>query len=126
MVKKKLHRVFAYGTLKNGFYFHDEYLGGDKSVFGGPARTTNEYTLYVDGMPHMVREAGEHGVKGELYEVDDDVLAKLDSLEGHPVVYKREIIEVLDETGNKTLAWSYLRPVHFKGRTRCWIEEEYL
>lgn len=123
---KKVNRVFVYGTLKSGFYFHDKYLGNGKSDFGGPALTTKDYSLYVDGMPHMVREASETGVKGELYDVDGDVLKSLDSLEGHPVVYFRDIIEVIDEKGEKVLAWAYLRPVHFKGRTGAWKEEEFI
>lgn len=123
---KKINRVFVYGTLKRGFYFHDQYLGGDKSNSCGPARTTSDYSLYIDGMPHLVREPSETGVKGELYEVDGNVLETLDKLEGHPIVYYRDIIEVLDEKGEKVLAWSYLRPIHFKGKLAAWKEEEFV
>jgi len=120
-----VHRIFVYGTLKNGCYFHDEYLGGDKSDPQGPAKTTLDYTLYVDGMPHMVKQSGELGVLGELYQVDNATLERLDVLEGHPVTYRREIIEVIDEMGNKVLAWAYLRPPHFKGRKFCWVEQSW-
>ena len=123
---KKINRVFFYGTLKRGHYFHDEYLGGDKSEFVGPALTTKDYSLYIDGMPHMIEESSETGVKGELYNVDSDVLKRLDDLEGHPVVYFRKIIEVIDEKGEKVLAWAYLRPVHFKGRAIASLEKEFV
>lgn len=119
-------RVFVYGTLKRGHYFHDKYLGDEKSIYHGTARTTNDYSMYVDGLPHMVRECSNTGVKGELYDVNDEVLKSLDSLEGHPVVYFRDIIEVIDEKGEKILAWAYLRPVHFKGRANAFIEEEFI
>lgn len=115
-----------YGTLKKGQYFHDSYLGDGKSDYVGPAVTTKDYQLYVDAQPHMVREHSETGVKGELYEVDEKVLKSLDELEAHPVVYYRDIIEVIDETGNKTMAWAYLRPTHFKGKNRKYQEQEYV
>jgi gamma-glutamylcyclotransferase (GGCT)/AIG2-like uncharacterized protein YtfP len=122
---KKINRVFVYGTLKRGFYFHEQYLGGDKANSCGPARTTKDYSLYTDGMPHMIKETSETGVKGELYEVDNKILKTLDDLEGHPIVYYRDIIEVIDEKGNQTLAWAYLRPIHFKGKISAFKEEEF-
>lgn len=123
---KKINRMFVYGTLKRGHYFHEQYLGGDKANACGPARTTKDYSLYIDGLPHMIKEMSETGVKGELYEVDSDVLKTLDELEGHPVIYYRDIIEVFDEKGNKVLAWAYLRPIHFKGKMAAWREEEFV
>jgi len=118
-------RIFVYGTLKKNKYFHDKYLGDGKSVYHGTAQTTNDYSMFVDGLPHMVRESSETGVKGELYDVDSKVLKTLDDLEGHPVVYFRDIIEVINEKGEKVLAWAYLRPVHFKGRKYCEREVEF-
>jgi gamma-glutamylaminecyclotransferase len=123
-VKKVM--VFVYGTLKKDFYFHDEYLGDGKSDFKGLATTTDEFSLYIDGMPHMIKEKSPNGVKGELYMVDEKVLNSLDELEGHPVVYKREIIDVILEDGTKGLAWAYLRPKQFKGRQFAWREDEFL
>ncbi len=121
---KRVNRVFVYGTLKKGQFFFNKYLGDGKSDFLGKGVTTNEYTLYVDGLPHMVRETSDTGVKGELYEIDGKVLKSLDDLEAP--IYNREIIEVIDETGEKVLAWAYLRPVHFKGRGSAWKEEEFI
>lgn len=123
---KKQHRVFVYGTLKKGFYFYERYLGGDKSEFLGKAVASPDYSLYIDGMPHMIAEPTDKPVKGELFKVDDDVLNTLDDLEGHPIVYKRELIEVYDDTGERVLAWAYLRPVHFKGKANSWKEEEFV
>jgi gamma-glutamylaminecyclotransferase len=119
-------RVFVYGTLRHEQYFHDKYLGDGKSIYRGIARTTKDFQLYVDGQPHMVREPGDTGVIGELYDVSNEVLKTLDDLEAHPVVYYRDIIEVLDETGNKILAWAYLRPIHFKGKSTSHKEEEFV
>lgn len=125
-MSKRIHRVFVYGTLKQGKYFHDEYLGGDKSTALGPATASLDYSMYNDGLPHLVRETTDKPVKGELYEVDAETLEKLDGLEGHPVVYYREIIEVYDGNNKKLLAWAYLRPKHFKGKQYAHKEEEFI
>lgn len=125
-MKKRIHRIFVYGTLKQGFYFHDRYLGKDQATYLGPASASTEYSLYIDGMPHMVKEATSNPVKGELYEVDEDILGSIDNLEGHPVVYKREIIETTDQNGERVLAWAYLRPLHFKGKNHAWKEDEFV
>lgn len=117
--------VFIYGTLKKGFYFHEKYLGGDKSKSHGKAVTGLDVALYVDGMPHMIHEKTDKPTKGELYEINDEVLKSLDELEGHPVVYKRELIDIVDENGEKMLAWAYLRPTSFKGRSSAWKVEEF-
>jgi gamma-glutamylaminecyclotransferase len=116
--------VFVYGTLKKGFYFHDAYLA-NKADFKGPANTSNAFTLYVDALPHLVREKSHRGVKGELYEVGPELLKELDSLEGHPNFYQRESIEVIDSDGQKRQAWAYLRPKFFQGKQYAQKEEEF-
>ena len=123
--KPKVHRYFAYGTLKRNFYFHEKYLGGDKSNYKGKCIANPEFTLYTNGMPHLVREMTDMPVKGELYEIDEDVLKSLDELEGHPVAFKREIIEVVDQSGDTKLAWAYLAPKYFGGRTTSWRTNEW-
>jgi gamma-glutamylaminecyclotransferase len=122
---KKVHRVFAYGTLKSGKYFHNEYLGGDKSNFLGTAKASLDYSMYIDGLPHLVKESTDKPVQGELYEVDEAVLASLDKLEGHPVYYRREIIEVFDDQNERKLAWAYIRNVNFKGKSGVFKEENF-
>lgn len=124
-MKNKIHRIFIYGTLKKGQYFHNQYLSGDKSNFLGNATTSNEYQLYIDGMPHLIREKTDTPCKGELYEINDDVLKSLDDLESHPIVYKRELIDVYDEKGQRVLAWGYLRSPSFKGKSQAHKEEEF-
>jgi len=122
---KRNQRVFVYGTLKKGQYFHPKYLE-DKSNYLGKATAGLDYTMYVDGLPHLVKEPTDEGVKGELYEVDESVLKSLDELEGHPSVYFREIIDVYDESGGRVLAWAYLRHKNFKGKSNAWRETEFL
>ncbi len=123
---KKHNRIFVYGTLKQGHYFHERYLGGDKSEFIGKSVASPDYSLYIDGLPHMILEPTDKPVKGELFLVDDDVLASIDALEAHPLVYKRELIEVYDDSGERVLAWAYLRHPSFKGKANAWKESEFV
>jgi gamma-glutamylcyclotransferase (GGCT)/AIG2-like uncharacterized protein YtfP len=122
----KIHRIFVYGTLKKGQYFYERYLGGDKSHFLGKGIASPDYSLYIDGLPHMIKEPTDLPVKGELFEIDEDVLESLDQLEAHPLVYKREIIECYDEAGEMVLAWAYLRHPSFKGKAHAWKEDEFV
>ncbi len=121
----KNQRVFVYGTLKRGHYFYPKYLEG-QSDFLSVATASLDYSLYIDGLPHLVRESTDKPVKGELFMVDEVVLHELDSLEGHPIVYKRELIDVYNESGEKLLAWAYLRPLNFKGKSGAFKEEEFV
>lgn len=120
------HKLFVYGTLKNGFTFHDKYLGDGKGVCLGRAYASPEYSLYVGAQPHLIKEKTDKAVKGELYEVDQDVLEDIDYLEAHPLIYRREIIEIYTETGEKLSVWAYLRNKNFKGKAQCFKEEEYI
>lgn len=120
-------RLFVYGTLKQNFYFHDSYLGQGKGRFLSAGHTGPGFTLYIDAMPHMVTDGGGTGVKGEIYEVNDEVLKTIDDLEGHPLHYRRELIEVKDSDNNNIKCWAYLRPKHlFTGRPGVTTEEEYI
>lgn len=125
-MEKKIHRLFIYGTLKKNQYFHDKYLSGDKSIFLGHGTASPDYSLYVGAQPHLIREPTDTPVRGELYEVNFTVLGSIDNLEGHPVVYKREIIEVFTELGEKTLAWAYLRHPNFRDKKHCFKESEFI
>lgn len=82
-------KIFAYGTLLAGQPNH-RVLRGSRCL--GPARTPPRFTLLDLGpFPGLVAD-GKHVVHGEIYEVDDDVLAALDRLEGHPSFYTRRSI----------------------------------
>ncbi|HYC70898.1 MAG TPA: gamma-glutamylcyclotransferase family protein [Opitutaceae bacterium] len=74
-------RIFVYGTLKRGGRNH-RHLGGQ--TFLGEARTGPGVTLYSLGdFPGMVRDPYDtEGVAGELWEVDEKCLARLDHFEG--------------------------------------------
>jgi len=77
----KLTRVFVYGSLLSGLHNHRHFLGAAKSV--GPARTSRGWALYSCGsFPAMARDEDAEHVVGELYDVTESELARLDQLEG--------------------------------------------
>ena len=107
------HKVFVYGTLKRGFPNH-HYMKTSKLI--GAYRTAERYPLVVGGRhfsPSLFPEpgTGKH-VIGELWEVDDETLVKLDELETvHlPTGYRREMAKIEPvEGGATTQAWTYFR-----------------
>ncbi len=92
-----LHRIFVYGTLKQGF--PNCHINRGQRV-PGVFVTTQPYPLYILGeahLPWLVQQPGQgHAVAGELYEVDDAGLAAMDVLEqiDEPGWYHRERIQV--------------------------------
>lgn len=84
-------RVFVYGTLKRGHpnnaLLHGaDYVGAD--TITGPLQM-----LSLGGCPGVVEDAkkvaGANTIFGEVYAVDDKILAALDVLENHPNWYER-------------------------------------
>ena len=112
------HIVFVYGTLKRGY--PNAHVGMPRATWICNARTVGCYPLVIGGKwftPNLLNEAG-HGfqVTGEVYEVDDAVLAELDELESvHlPNGYRRLEIAIEPLNGTDTpkgpnSAWTYLR-----------------
>ena len=91
--------VFVYGTLKRDSRNHG-WLAGAR--FLGNA-SLDGVTLYDLG-PFPMAVAGEGRCHGELFAVEPDGLLRLDSLEGHPRLYERQLMELVDGRW----AWVYL------------------
>lgn len=114
------HRVLVYGSLKQGFGNHrllEHVPCLDNNVtFTGTMKSLGGYPC--------VTQHGSTVITGELYEVDDATLQRLDQLEGHPHYYERKIVET-----SAGPAWIYLidDPSVYEGSTRlvhdgCWTE----
>jgi gamma-glutamylcyclotransferase (GGCT)/AIG2-like uncharacterized protein YtfP len=101
------HLVFVYGTLKKGFPNHF-FL--KRATFVGAARTVDSYALYLDEYPGVYPDDAVCPVSGEVYAVDEAMLERLDALEDHPVLYRREQIGVLLDSGETVRAWIYFYP----------------
>ena len=96
--------LFVYGTLRKGLGNH-YFL--DRSKFLGMAKTKKRYALYGHGIPVLSRAGSISQVTGEVYSIDTATLERLDELEGHPDMYKREQAEVILENGTELSAWIY-------------------
>ncbi len=105
--------VFVYGTLKKGFYNHKGRLDGTAGHSKFIKQDTIDGVMYDLGdFPGVVlykkndnQTELEHRLKihGEVYEIDKNVLKKLDQLEGYPNFYNRS--EIITDSGLK--AWIY-------------------
>ncbi|XP_033117651.1 putative gamma-glutamylcyclotransferase CG2811 [Anneissia japonica] len=92
---------FVYGTLKRGQPNHNllQATSNGKGRYIGKARTLEKWPLVVSSrynIPYILDCAGKgNNVTGEVYEIDDKMLAALDKLEAHPVYYQRTDIQVM-------------------------------
>jgi len=95
--------IFIYGSLKRG-YHNNHWLG--KSSFLNTARTADAaYEMHpVTGFFPLV-VAGNYRISGELFVVDDDILAGLDYLEGNGMSYTRQQIKL---SSVDVLVWMYV------------------
>ena len=91
------HKIMAYGTLQRGFVWHERLLKNQPgSKFIGKAVTLDRYYLFASGIPYLSKTGPGRGTKihGEVFEVTDEQLERLDRLEGHPNWYTRTPIKV--------------------------------
>lgn len=92
-----LHRIFVFGTLKEGFRNFHVNRG---TRVGGDVITVQPYPLHIMGsrrLPWMLNRPGEGlPVIGQLFEVDEATLAAMDQLErvDDPLWYQRQRIDV--------------------------------
>ena len=92
--------MFVYGTLMKGELHHTSI---SHARFVRAAETPPVYDLVqIDYYPAMLSD-GSSRVVGELYEVDDETLKKLDELEEVPHYYERRTIELAD--GSAAIAY---------------------
>lgn len=108
------HFVFVYGTLKKGFGNHRLL---EKSRFIRKAEIPG--TMYNLGAFPGIRPSDSSSlVAGEIYEVDDPTLDRLDTLEGHPNFYVRRTVDIPGLTHWGKQAWVYyINPEYITGRS---------
>uniref|UniRef100_A0A2M4AQA8 Gamma-glutamylcyclotransferase family protein n=1 Tax=Anopheles triannulatus TaxID=58253 RepID=A0A2M4AQA8_9DIPT len=115
-----LRRVFVYGTLKQGEPNHHWLtdVANGKASFVGRGTTVTRYPLVIGSrynIPFLLDVPGRgHQVRGEIYDIDDRMLARLDVLEDYPRLYERrpEAIQSAEKGGGGTAevvsCWIYL------------------
>ncbi len=96
--------IFVYGTLKRGQRNH-HYLA--KQNFLGEAQTIAQYRIYDLGPHPIIVHDPEKGlaVHGELWEVDETCLQKLDEFEEVPEIFYRQDIIVANYYGEPPQAY---------------------
>lgn len=108
--------VFVYGSLLSGLQnnprLHSpDVLPNDKDdMFKKPweAVTDPHFTMYDLGhFPGVVR-GGDTAIQGEVYLVGPVTLLRLDQLEGHPVCYRREVINVETKDFGRIQVYTYI------------------
>ncbi len=93
------HWIFVYGTLKRGLC-RAGFLAGQH--FWGEARTLPRYRMYNCGTYPGLKLSAENGLSiiGELWQVDDECLARRDREEGvADGLYVRHAIELAHTSG---------------------------
>jgi len=79
--------LFVYGTLRKNCCRNHVLKD---TFYVGTAITTPEYVLYHLGKyPAMAKSDKGYPIHGELYEVDEPLMERLDHIEGAPVYYNR-------------------------------------
>lgn len=96
--------IFVYGSLLKGLGNH---LVLKRARFVRDAHTTPAFTLVNLGAYPGLLAGGTTAVRGEVYVVNDETLAALDRLEGHPNFYRRQGIAL---TSARERVEAYLLP----------------
>ncbi|MEJ8857985.1 gamma-glutamylcyclotransferase family protein [Variovorax robiniae] len=110
-----MERVFVFGTLKEGF---PNFATNEGRRVEGEFVTLERYPMYLVGERHspwMIDLPGQgHCVAGQLFEVDEAALARMDALERitEPDGYRRLRIRVAKrgEELDAVEAFVYLQP----------------
>ncbi len=110
-------RLFVYGTLKRGEPRHHHLSG---QTFIALARTRPVYRLYNLGeYPGLVKRDDGLAIEGELWEVDDACLRRLDQVEGcDEGLYYRSLVE-LAPPHDGLPAVTYLYQKNVEGLAQC-------
>lgn len=111
--KRETFNVFVYGTLREGFGNHERYLSDAPKL--GEATLCGKYEMYhLGGFPAIVDGEQNDVMLGEVYEVTEGELARLDMLEGYNPrnprnsMYDRRMVEVEHESGKVMEAFVYI------------------
>jgi gamma-glutamylcyclotransferase (GGCT)/AIG2-like uncharacterized protein YtfP len=92
-------KLFVYGSLLQGETAHFR-LRGARLI--ARARTDAAFTLIDMGDYPALVEAGDTVVTGEIYAVDEGLLAELDEYEEAPAVYQRRMLRA---QGHEVIAY---------------------
>lgn len=87
-------KLFVFGTLMSGYSANN--LLGDKAYKVCDAFLCH-HDMYAHSFPALNRnEKAQHKILGEIWEVMEEDIPRVDRYEGHPNLFKREQLAVVD------------------------------
>ncbi|KAJ6643203.1 putative gamma-glutamylcyclotransferase [Pseudolycoriella hygida] len=112
-MSSSLSKVFVYGTLKknqpNHYWLTNKNNGAASFLSNGTTKI--RYPLVIStryNIPFLLNKPGiGRNIKGEIYEINDEMLTKLDILEDYPELYDRQI-EPIETDSGLVHCWVYL------------------
>ncbi len=116
----KMQRLFVYGNLLSG---HRDHAVLESAEWLGVVLTAPRYTLVDIDVYAVLLVDGKTAVRGELYNVDQWLMARIDALRQVPHLFQRHSVTLADET----LAESYFMSFEqVRGKRRLahgnWLE----
>lgn len=100
-----LSRVFVYGTLKRGEPNNHWLTNTTNGLaeFFTQGKTKNQFPLVIAtqyNVPFLLNSPGVgRQIKGEIYDIDSKMLARLDVLEDYPRLYDRQVQDIVTTDG---------------------------
>ena len=99
-------KVFVYSTsMMQKSRYNQYYLGGKPFLGTGTVAGYQRYCL--GGLDGIVPEEGKT-VQGEVYELDEKAVAKLDFFHNTDSAFTRQVVEVQLENGEKLPVETYI------------------
>ena len=110
--KKRKVLLFVWGTLMRGQPNHERYMQNARFIDEGITEETRFLRtgfVSVFYFPKTDKVLGR--IIGEVYEISEDDLKKIDLLEGYPDLYCRSLMKIrLLNKGETVEAWMYYFP----------------
>lgn len=97
--------LFVYGTLKRGGRLHSHNMKG--ATFVGQDRIAGVDLFRIQWYP--AAKLGSGTLHGEVYEINDEILARMDQVEGEGTLYKRKQLTTVG--GYQSWVYLYLDSV---------------
>lgn len=98
IIEDETIRLFVYGSLMRGEEAHDQL---DSAKFLGEATTAPLYSISKIEEDFYVMTDGDESIKGELYELDPELMRTVDDWEYD--MYSRELVTLSD--GSRAYAY---------------------
>lgn len=107
--EKEKYNVFVYGTLMRGERAHS-FLSGAKYL---GEFCLKDFAMYNLGWFPGIRPSSGDTVFGEVYQVDSDMIQRMDHYEGEGTLYRRTSVVVESKAGNlAALVYVYAHEIY--------------